>query len=271
MKRSSTYETPHRTIRFPTVVLNMGLGSRGFHLTMQLMGETRGGHQNRDCHRLNQRSYHETLLSLTHRPQWKNKFLISVPAGQPVSDRKVELPLLTEERWDFSKSAVTREVAQAPSRLHASLCFNLAPSNRAACTKHVHARRENRQAYEPGTLGTLMHFSWIQKVLFRSIVCHVWLYLCVCLLLWADQIRNWQTSVLLHLFRWRRSRQRACHTRGLWLHQPRKIKIKHLYCVVPLEEWARCGGTLIKCKDELVQRSHGAKRNRDTIVCPRKQ
>lgn len=184
-------------------------------------------------------------------PSEQTIFLFLVPAGQPVSDRKVELLLLREERWDFSKSAVTREVARVPSRVDASLCFNSAPSNHAACTKHVHAHRENRQAHEPGTPGTLMHFSWIQKVLFRSIVCHVWLYLCACLLLRADQIRNWQTSVLLHLFRWRRSRRRACHTRGLWLHQPREIKIKHLYCVVPLEEWARCGGTLIKCKDEL--------------------
>lgn len=45
----------------------------------------------------------------------------------------------------FSSSAVTCEATQAPSRVDASLCFNLVPSNRAACTRHVHVQHGKRR------------------------------------------------------------------------------------------------------------------------------
>lgn len=138
-----------------------------------------------------------------------------------------------------------------PSRVNASLCFNLVPSNRDACTRHV--RHENRQAYEPGTLGTFMHFSWIQKVSFGSGVCAMCDSICACGassgLIRLETDKHLCTSI--HSCGGVLGRVRG-RTRGPWSQQPRRIKIKHLYCVVPLVEWAGYGGTLIKCEDKLV-------------------
>lgn len=58
---------------------------------------------------------------------------------QLLSDRKLLFLLLRIEQRDFSKSSTTHKSTQTLSCFNASLCFNLAWSNRAQCMTHVYA------------------------------------------------------------------------------------------------------------------------------------